>query len=117
MPFKGRFQLRGGNMFDLRCARKVILVAVCVVACGGPACAEPTEGSKATSGREAAVSEEFRTALVKVDAAQLELQRGRPAAFKALWSQAGDVRREPDGWRTTPPPQRSQVGHQADERA
>ncbi|HJX29115.1 MAG TPA: hypothetical protein VJ885_14495 [Thermoanaerobaculia bacterium] len=86
-------------MFDLRCARKVILVAVCFVAFGSPSCAEPTEGSKATSGREAAVSEEFRTALVKVDAAQLELQRGRPAAFKALWSQAGDVRREPDGWR------------------
>jgi ketosteroid isomerase-like protein len=26
-----------------------------------------------------------------VDAAQLELQNGRPAAFKALWSQADDV--------------------------
>lgn len=77
-------------MFDIRCVRKVILVAVCFVAFGNPGCAAPAEGSKATSGQEAAVGEEFRAALVKVDAAQLELQRGRPAAFKALWSQADD---------------------------
>ncbi len=29
--------------------------------------------------------------LVKMDAAQLELQNGRAAAFKALWSQADDI--------------------------
>ncbi len=29
--------------------------------------------------------------LAKVDAAQLELQNARPAAFKALWSHADDV--------------------------
>lgn len=32
-----------------------------------------------------------RQALVKTDAAQHELQNGRPEAFKALWSHADDV--------------------------
>lgn len=35
--------------------------------------------------------EDFTAFLAKVDAAQLELQNGRPAAFKALWSRADDV--------------------------
>jgi ketosteroid isomerase-like protein len=34
---------------------------------------------------------EFQAMLEKVDAAQLELQNGKPAAFKALWSQADDI--------------------------
>ena len=34
---------------------------------------------------------DFAAFLATVDAAQLELQNGRPAAFKALWSQADDV--------------------------
>jgi ketosteroid isomerase-like protein len=34
---------------------------------------------------------EFEAALAKMDAAQLELQNGRPAAYKALWSHADDV--------------------------
>jgi len=38
-----------------------------------------------------AQAEEFTTFLSRVDAAQLELQNGRPAAFKALWSQADEV--------------------------
>lgn len=38
-----------------------------------------------------AADKEFQAALTKVDAAQLELQNGRPEAFKALWSHADDV--------------------------
>jgi ketosteroid isomerase-like protein len=34
---------------------------------------------------------EFQAALAEMDAAQLELQNGRPAAYKALWSHADDV--------------------------
>jgi ketosteroid isomerase-like protein len=34
---------------------------------------------------------EFEAMLEKVDAAQLELQNGNGAAFKALWSQANDI--------------------------
>jgi ketosteroid isomerase-like protein len=34
---------------------------------------------------------DFAAALVAIDAAQLELQNGRPAAFKALWSHADDI--------------------------
>lgn len=33
----------------------------------------------------------FMAALSAIDAAQLELQNGRPAAFKALWSHADDI--------------------------
>lgn len=34
---------------------------------------------------------EFQAALAGMDAAQLELQNGRPAAYKAVWSHADDV--------------------------
>jgi ketosteroid isomerase-like protein len=34
---------------------------------------------------------EFQSALAGMDAAQLELQNGRPEAYKALWSHADDV--------------------------
>jgi ketosteroid isomerase-like protein len=37
------------------------------------------------------VGEEFKEMLARVDAAQLELQNGKPAAFKALWSRADDI--------------------------
>ena len=37
------------------------------------------------------VSREFETMLAKVDAAQLELQNGSAAAFKALWSHSDDI--------------------------
>jgi len=39
----------------------------------------------------ARVSAEFAAILIAVDATQLELQNGRPAAFKALWSHADDT--------------------------
>jgi hypothetical protein len=40
---------------------------------------------------ETKVSEEFQAMLTRVDAAQLELQNGKPAAFKALWSHDADI--------------------------
>jgi ketosteroid isomerase-like protein len=36
-------------------------------------------------------AKEFTAFLVKLDAAQLELQNGKPEAFKSLWSQSDDV--------------------------
>ena len=48
--------------------------------------AQPPTESKVASKQETAVDDEFLAALTKVDAAQLELQNGKPAAFKALWS-------------------------------
>lgn len=78
-------------MLDIRCAQKAILVTLCFVAFGSPSYAATAEGAKAMARPETAVGEEFQAALVKVDAAQLELQRGRAAAFKALWSHADDV--------------------------
>jgi ketosteroid isomerase-like protein len=37
------------------------------------------------------VDDGLREALERLDAAQLELQQGRPETFKALWSHADDV--------------------------
>jgi ketosteroid isomerase-like protein len=41
--------------------------------------------------RAAAPNDDFQAMLAKMDAAQLELQNGKPEAFKALWSHADDV--------------------------
>jgi len=43
------------------------------------------------SARRAQTGGGFKEMLARVDAAQLELQNGRPAAFKALWSRADDI--------------------------
>ena len=43
------------------------------------------------AGRSTAAPDDFEAMLARVDAAQLELQNGRPAAFKALWSHADDI--------------------------
>ena len=61
-------------------------VTACLVALAMPCLAAP----KATE-RQALANKEFHAALAKVDAAQRELQNGRPEAFKALWSHADDV--------------------------
>ena len=45
---------------------------------------------KATE-RQALADKQFHAALVKVDAAQRELQDGRSEGFKALWSRSDDV--------------------------
>lgn len=45
----------------------------------------------AVPARAAAPDEEFQAMLAKMDAAQLELQNGRPEPFKALWSHADDI--------------------------
>src|SRR6476660_4535607 len=41
--------------------------------------------------RETKVGQDFQAMLAKVDAAQLELQNGKPTAYKALWSHADDI--------------------------
>ena len=46
---------------------------------------------EAQAGRDTTFSQDFQAMLAKVDAAQLELQNGRPAAFKALWSHGDDI--------------------------
>jgi ketosteroid isomerase-like protein len=45
----------------------------------------------APADRDTVLREEFLAMIKAVDAAQLELQNGRPAAFKALWSRADDI--------------------------
>jgi len=47
----------------------------------------PSQSPEPPAGREAA----FDKTLVQIEAAQVELVRGRPAAFKALWSNRDDV--------------------------
>jgi ketosteroid isomerase-like protein len=54
-----------------------------------------TAGANGTENQKPAAPEtdgkDFMAALSAIDAAQLELQNGRPAAFKALWSHADDI--------------------------
>ena len=57
-------------------------------------CSTPYElrtAAQAPAARGADAGGDFKEMLAKVDAAQLELQNGKPAAFKALWSRADDV--------------------------
>ena len=79
----------------MRNFRSVLMAVVAVVwlsAFGNPCVAAPSATeSWAQSEREAVVDDEFQAMLDKVDAAQLELQNGRPAAFKSLWSHTDDV--------------------------
>lgn len=74
-------------MHNVRSASLAIMVTAWLTACGIPCYGQ----SQNQAERETTVDEEFQAMLAKVDAAQLELQNGRPAAFKALWSHADDV--------------------------
>lgn len=67
-------------------ALATFVVAVWSVVFAMPSFAAPTG-----TDRQARIDKEFQAALLKVDAAQRELQNGRPEAFKALWSHADDV--------------------------
>src|SRR3954451_21800768 len=68
---------------------RVVFWTICLLLCG----LLGSDGVRAELiDRSAAkVSDEFAAILVAVDAAQFELQNGRPAAFKALWSHADDI--------------------------
>ena len=79
-------------MRKIRSAPAAVIVTAWLMTLGTPCDGAPQAIETQTrSGREAAAPEEFQAILAKVDAAQLELQNGRPAAFKALWSHADDV--------------------------
>jgi hypothetical protein len=70
--------------------RSVLLIAAIVATAGVLHLLMPQAVACAQAGAHAA-ADDFTTFLARVDAAQLELQNGRPAAFKALWSHADDV--------------------------
>jgi ketosteroid isomerase-like protein len=65
-------------MSEIRSAVVAVLSAACLAAFAAPSGAESPNA-------------EFQAMLVKMDAAQLELQNGKAEAFKALWSHADDV--------------------------
>ena len=79
-------------MNHVRSISSAVMAAVWLMALAIPCDVGPT-GAEARPGptRETRVGKEFRAMLGVVDAAQLELQNGRPAAFKALWSRADDI--------------------------
>src|SRR5450755_921076 len=80
------------HMRDIRSTQAAIMLTAWLMACAIPCDgAPPAMESQTHSGRGTAVGEEFQAMLGKLDAAQLELQNGRPAAFKALWSHADDI--------------------------
>jgi ketosteroid isomerase-like protein len=72
-------------MADVRSFRRTIVLAAVLVILG-----TAFGAARAQSGN-AAPRREFDAFLGRVDAAQLELQNGKAAAFKALWSHADDV--------------------------
>jgi ketosteroid isomerase-like protein len=68
------------------------LAAAWLMAFGAASADEPRALEiEAQAGRDTTGSQDFQAMLAKVDAAQLELQNGRPAAFKALWSHGDDI--------------------------
>ena len=79
-------------MRDIRLIPMAIIVMVWFTALAIQCDGSPlTTESQTQVEREMAVEDEFQAMMGKVDAAQLELQNGRPGAFKALWSHADDV--------------------------
>jgi hypothetical protein len=67
-----------------------LVVAGILAGAGLPPCVMQSAAVRAQAASPAAAND-FTTFLARVDAAQLELQNGRPAAFKALWSKADEV--------------------------
>jgi len=54
-------------------------------------CFNPPVPAPASEPNIAKLSDGFKTMLTAVDSAQLELQNGRPAPYKSLWSHADDT--------------------------
>ncbi|MBC8027239.1 MAG: nuclear transport factor 2 family protein [Steroidobacteraceae bacterium] len=73
-------------MFETPRALVALIMSAWFVVFAMPSIAAPTPTE-----RQARIDKEFHAVLVKVDAAQRELQNGKPEAFKALWSHADDV--------------------------
>lgn len=65
---------------------KTLLIATSLFLIGS----READSGEAKNGKTSS-SQEFQTMIAQVDAAQLQLQNGRPAAFKALWSHADDT--------------------------
>ena len=78
-------------MRNLRSASLTIVVAVVLAAAAVLQEASPYAVLGAQTAAGPTPNADFAEFLVRVDTAQLELQNGRPAAFKALWSQGNDV--------------------------
>jgi hypothetical protein len=76
--------MRGSGFVQLAFTAAVFIVFSLPPAVGNTAAQD--SGARGTQ-----VGGGFNEMLARVDAAQVELQRGRPAAFKALWSRADDV--------------------------
>lgn len=76
--------MRGSGFIHWSITAAVFIALSFIPSLGGP-----SVQNRGTQGAQSATG--FKEALALVDAAQLELQKGRPAAFKALWSRADDV--------------------------
>ena len=61
---------------------KTVLILLAIVICASAVFAQNRQLDRMM---------DFMGFLKRVDAAQLELQNGRPEAFKALWSQSDDI--------------------------
>jgi hypothetical protein len=87
LGFLGRPMQRNPSILRQMNTLKYALIAIATLILIG----SPEVNSSDVGKPETPLSEEFQAMLARVDAAQLELQNGQPAAFKALWSHADDV--------------------------
>lgn len=82
-------------MSNLRTIRPVTIntfMAVCLLALAAPGHGAPqAEKNRTFSEKTNGAEQEFLAALTAMDAAQLELQQGNAAAYKAFWSRGDDV--------------------------
>lgn len=79
-------------MHIIRATSTTIIAAIWLLTVGGHGHSAPLVAeSQLISEKQVTNDQEFRAALMKVDAAQRELQRGNAAAFKALWSRSDDI--------------------------
>lgn len=77
-------------MSDIRSALLATILSVLLTAIGLQSDAVPLPLAPQAQA-EKSFPDEFHDMLAKVDAAQLDLQNGKPDAFKSLWSRADDI--------------------------
>jgi ketosteroid isomerase-like protein len=79
-------------MHAIRSLVWAVMVTMGCMAFGLPGDGGPNAGESPPQARpDTTVDAEFQALLAKLDVAQLELQNGKPDAFKALWSHADDI--------------------------
>lgn len=87
----GAFNTEETYMRDTSTCAAIVMAPLLMAFAMSSIAAPPAVESQTRPGQQLEIQEELQALLAKVDSAQLELQNGQPAAFKALWSHADDI--------------------------